>query len=417
MPGSIRLRAAAFTVVALIATLLSVAATTSGAAGAFAPVNAPGDEPAFVQKINAERAAAGLSPLMTDPGMTQAARSWALEMANGDFLAHAPDISTGLPSGWTAGGENVGVGGTVSGLHTAFMNSTGHRANIMDPGYNVIGVGVYINNGTMYTTHRFGTVPGYGGQPTPPPATSTPVPVPPTATPIPPTSTPIPVPPTSTPVPVPPTATPIPPTPVPPTATPIPIPPTATPRPIIPTSTPVPIPPTATPRPITPTSTPVPIPPTATPRPIIPTSTPVPIPATATATPRPIIPTSTPVPIPATATAAPARPTATTTPAQPTATTAAARPTATTAPARPTATTAPARPTATTPPALTSDDAPDNLAFTDRGTVGANAERLDVELSSRGFAVEATEAELDGVLRQAISRLRHLVEESTPLTR
>jgi len=35
--------------------------------------------------------------------MRTAARDWAFEMAEGGFLAHASDITGGVPDGWTAG--------------------------------------------------------------------------------------------------------------------------------------------------------------------------------------------------------------------------------------------------------------------------------------------------------------------------
>ena len=42
----------------------------------------------------------------------------------------------------TAQGENVELNQTIAGAHDALMHSPPHRANILDPDYNVIGVGV-----------------------------------------------------------------------------------------------------------------------------------------------------------------------------------------------------------------------------------------------------------------------------------
>jgi pyruvate/2-oxoglutarate dehydrogenase complex dihydrolipoamide acyltransferase (E2) component len=53
-------------------------------------------------------------------------------------------------------GENVGVGGDVTSLMNAFVNSPAHYRNIVDPEFNYIGVGVsYDAQGRIYTTHDF----------------------------------------------------------------------------------------------------------------------------------------------------------------------------------------------------------------------------------------------------------------------
>lgn len=184
-----------------------------------------GAEAGFLASLNAQRAAGGLGPLALNGSMTSAADGWARAMVDGSFLAHAGDIVSGTPSGWTKVGENVGRGQSVSSLTSAFMSSPSHRANIMDASYTHVGIAVYVHpsDGRIYTTHRFAALPGAAPAaapvaPTATPVSPTPAPVVPTATPVPPT----PVPATSTPVP--PTATPVPPTPtpVPPTATPVP---------------------------------------------------------------------------------------------------------------------------------------------------------------------------------------------------
>lgn len=225
------------TMTALITALLAAALIVIAPAGpAGAQQLLAQSEGQFVEEVNIERAAVGADPLIVDVNMTAAARAWTLDMATREVLEHASVITDGVPDGWVSAGENVGRGGTISGLMNAFMKSTGHRENLLNPAYTHIGVGVYLTEtNVLYTTHRFAAVPGATVQPTSPP---TPVP----ATPIPPTPVPpTPVPPTPvppTPVPVP-TATPVSPTPVPPT----PVPPTPTPIP------PTPIPPTPTPDP------------------------------------------------------------------------------------------------------------------------------------------------------------------------
>ncbi len=145
---------------ALIAALLvATPSASAGSAGTGASV-ATGAELQFVQQLNAERSARGLAPLIVDASMTVAARDWSDDMADGQILAHAPDITVGAPNGWRLVGENVGRGSSVGRLMDAFMNSPGHRANVLNTRFDRVGVGVATgDDGRMYTTHRFADAP------------------------------------------------------------------------------------------------------------------------------------------------------------------------------------------------------------------------------------------------------------------
>ncbi|MEM7284963.1 MAG: CAP domain-containing protein [Actinomycetota bacterium] len=153
----------------LVLTLLAAVAAVSAVGAQDATWTlAPQDEARFVDHINAERAAAGLGPLTLDTSMRDAARSWTYWMAENVTLAHADDIVTGAPSDWTKVGENVGRGGSLDAVMDAFMASPSHAANVLDPGYTLVGIGVvWTDDGRLYTTHRFASV--SGGAPAPPP--------------------------------------------------------------------------------------------------------------------------------------------------------------------------------------------------------------------------------------------------------
>ncbi len=56
---------------------------------------------------------------------------------------------------WITLGENVGVGGTVSSLHGAFMGSAVHKDNILYRGYRHVGIGVSKKRGRMWVTVIF----------------------------------------------------------------------------------------------------------------------------------------------------------------------------------------------------------------------------------------------------------------------
>jgi uncharacterized protein YkwD len=77
-------------------------------------------------------------------------------MWKADELYHTPsDKLRHRVTNWTVIGENVGVGGTVSSLHTAFMNSPAHKDNILYTAFRHVGIGVAKKNGRMWVTVIF----------------------------------------------------------------------------------------------------------------------------------------------------------------------------------------------------------------------------------------------------------------------
>jgi uncharacterized protein YkwD len=157
----------------------------SGAGGAQASGDPAADEAQFVALVNQARAAAGVAPLKVDAELTTLARAHTQEMANAGTIFHANPISAGVTAPWLKLGENVGTGPSVQPVMTAFLNSPGHYANVVDPLFNYIGVGVIWVGNQMYTTHRFMQVQGAAPAP-PPPTTAAPAP---TTTAPPPTTT------------------------------------------------------------------------------------------------------------------------------------------------------------------------------------------------------------------------------------
>ncbi len=109
----------------------------------------------FVDLINVERANAGLGGLVVRDEIVPIARTWTAKLIADGALSHNPALGTQLPSGWTRYGENVGFGGTVETLHQAFMDSPGHRANILGD-YNQVGVGAERDSsGRLWVTVDF----------------------------------------------------------------------------------------------------------------------------------------------------------------------------------------------------------------------------------------------------------------------
>jgi len=132
--------------VALISTALGVAATADS-----------GTESEFVSLINSTRANNGLGSLEVDGGLRTHARNHTQAMIDhGDiFHSSSAELAAAAGTGWSRVGENVGRGQSPSSLHTAFMNSTGHAANILGD-YNYVGVGTANSaDGSLYVTVVF----------------------------------------------------------------------------------------------------------------------------------------------------------------------------------------------------------------------------------------------------------------------
>jgi hypothetical protein len=139
-------------VIALLATLLSLLALPFASAASAADTGA---EAQFLTLINGERTSRGLSPLSLRSEVIPVARNWTAKLIGDQALSHNPSLATLMPSDWISIGENVGFGSTVDSLHTAFMNSTGHRANILGD-FHQVGIGVdYDGRGRMWVTVDF----------------------------------------------------------------------------------------------------------------------------------------------------------------------------------------------------------------------------------------------------------------------
>ncbi|HEX7168045.1 MAG TPA: CAP domain-containing protein [Acidimicrobiales bacterium] len=138
----------------LLAFVLAVLGLVVGVAS---PASAADDtaERQFVDLINVERRAKGMGELSIRGELVSVARGWNVVMMGTGGLVHNPNLASQLPSDWLRFGENVGFGSTVDGLHRAFMESTGHRANILGD-FNQIGVGVDRDaQGRMWVTVDF----------------------------------------------------------------------------------------------------------------------------------------------------------------------------------------------------------------------------------------------------------------------
>ena len=114
-----------------------------------------------LQLVNQERAKAGLSALTTNSTLTAAANKRAQETKQS--FSHTRPNGTSFSSvlkeyniSYRTAGENIAYGQrTPSEVVNGWMNSPGHRANILNADFNKIGIGVYESNGTIYWSQLF----------------------------------------------------------------------------------------------------------------------------------------------------------------------------------------------------------------------------------------------------------------------
>lgn len=112
---------------------------------------------AVLDDINATRAEHGLPALLPSPHAMTKAQAWAEHLVELDGLEHS-DLAEDMPDGWRRLGENVGYGPDDGRIHAGFLDSPGHRANILDPEYNWAGTGHAVSpNGRTFIVHLFAT--------------------------------------------------------------------------------------------------------------------------------------------------------------------------------------------------------------------------------------------------------------------
>lgn len=114
-----------------------------------------------VRLVNVEREKAGLNPLTADSTIQKAA--YVRSMEQKQLFSHTrPNGSSCFTAldeegvSYRGAGENIAMGQkTPADVMKAWMNSDGHRANILNKNFTHIGVGYYTNNGTAYWTQLF----------------------------------------------------------------------------------------------------------------------------------------------------------------------------------------------------------------------------------------------------------------------
>ena len=111
--------------------------------------SATSEEKELLNLINEQRAAYGLSALKFDEELQKVARIKAEDLVNNNYFSHnsptygSPfDMIKSFGISYKAAGENIAGNSTLKGAVDAWMNSQGHRENILSNAYNYTGIGV-----------------------------------------------------------------------------------------------------------------------------------------------------------------------------------------------------------------------------------------------------------------------------------
>ena len=131
-------------------------------------VTLPATQQAIVDLVNQARRQNGLSALKVNAKLVQAAQIHANDMASFNLMAHdlpgaalpgLADRARFVGYQYTSMGENIAYNfSDANSVMTAWMNSPGHRANILDPSFTEIGVGITLDSqGSPYYCQVFGS--------------------------------------------------------------------------------------------------------------------------------------------------------------------------------------------------------------------------------------------------------------------
>lgn len=117
-----------------------------------------------ISLVNAQRSKVGLQPFKTNWELSRIARYKSQDMINKNYFSHTSptygspfNMMENFGVKFSAAGENIAMGQrTAEEVMNAWMNSPGHRSNILNSSYTEIGVGLAKNaNGQCYWTQMF----------------------------------------------------------------------------------------------------------------------------------------------------------------------------------------------------------------------------------------------------------------------
>ena len=147
-----RARSVALLIALTLVALVIVPAPAGAERARARPTYSP--QAAVKNALNNDRVANRRAPLRTQAAAQAKAQAWANRLAREGRMYHS-NLRDGINVKWCSLGENVGYGSSVQGIERAYMKSPGHRANILNPKWNGVGVGHATRGSRIYTVHVF----------------------------------------------------------------------------------------------------------------------------------------------------------------------------------------------------------------------------------------------------------------------
>lgn len=121
------------------------------------------EEQEVLRLVNIERQKAGLGAFTLSAELSNVARDKSKDMAHNNYFSHTSpshgspfDMMRAYGINYRSAGENIAKGyNTAQSVVNGWMNSPGHRANILNSSFNTLGVGYYKLGNTAYWTQMF----------------------------------------------------------------------------------------------------------------------------------------------------------------------------------------------------------------------------------------------------------------------
>lgn len=127
------------------------------------PNNVSSMETEVLRLVNVERSKQGLSPLKLSNELSGVAQKKSQDMADKNYFSHTSptygspfDMMKQFGINYTSAGENIAKGyASAQDVMNGWMNSPGHKANILSSNFGTLGVGYVNKGGTTYWTQMF----------------------------------------------------------------------------------------------------------------------------------------------------------------------------------------------------------------------------------------------------------------------
>jgi ribosomal protein L30/L7E len=159
-----------FVVIALLWAIVASSVVVATAPSAQAAITPAAFESCLLQRINTDRAAAGAPGLVLATDLTDEVRDWSAWMSDNTFRhMNRTERNPILPNATFTWGENISWTSNrnlpdCASIHTGLMNSSGHRANILNPSFRYVALGAHVDSSGWWITELFFNADGYSAR-------------------------------------------------------------------------------------------------------------------------------------------------------------------------------------------------------------------------------------------------------------